>query len=95
MNRDGVDRWRGEVSVSRSVPSSARSLIVRMLSPDGMRPHLVQVVEHMKELKREFKDCLRMLSAVRETFEDRAQSLLHYEIMTDRYDEVVRRKGRR
>ena len=60
----------------------------------GQDAHELQVVEHMKELKREFKDCLRMLSAVRETFEDRAQSLLHYEIMTDRYDEVVRRKGR-
>ena len=60
----------------------------------GEDAHELQVVEHMKALKREFKDCLRMLGAVRETFEDRAETLLHYEITCDRYDEVVRQKGR-
>ncbi len=60
----------------------------------GTEANELEVVEHMRELKREFKDCLRTLSAVRETFEDRAESLLHYEVASDRYDDVVRKKGR-
>ena len=60
----------------------------------GTEAHELQVVDHMKELKRQLKDTLRVLDAVRETFEDRAEALLHYEIMSDRYDEVVRQKGR-
>jgi hypothetical protein len=60
----------------------------------GTEANELEVVEHMRELKREFKDCLRTLSAVRETFEDRAEALLHYEVACDRYDDVVRNKGR-
>ena len=43
-------------------------------------------------LKPHFKDFLRMIAAVRETFQDRAEALLKYEILSDKYDAVISEK---
>jgi hypothetical protein len=41
-----------------------------------------------------FKFNLCRYAAVRETFQDRAEALLKYEILSDKYDAVISEKGR-
>ena len=60
----------------------------------GSNAHELRAIELVKLLKPHFKDFLRMIAAVRETFQDRAEALLKYEILSDKYDAVISEKGR-
>ena len=60
----------------------------------GSNAHELRAIDLVKLLKPHFKDFLRMIAAVRETFQDRAEALLTYEILSDKYDAVISEKGR-
>ena len=60
----------------------------------GSNAHELRAIELVKLLKPHFKDFLRMIAAVRETFQDRAEALLKYEILSDKYDAIISERGR-
>ena len=60
----------------------------------GADAHELRAAELVRQLKPHFKDFLRAVGGVRETFQDRAEALLEYEILSDAYDAVISAKGR-